>query len=105
MVDTPSPVTSLDLCSLVAVVFDDDGDLVVLLHDGTPAGAVQFEPGSGGGGGWAQLSAFGAERAASALLRYAAETRERAGLPPAQPVQPYAGPITHVRGGIASKFG
>jgi hypothetical protein len=67
-----SPVVSLDLRGINAVITEDEGDPILLIDDGD----VQIEFMSGMNGNW-QDAIRGAQRVASASLEFAAVLRRR----------------------------
>jgi hypothetical protein len=77
--ELPEVVVTLDLCAIRAFVIEDDGDLVLVVNDGEVA--VRFEAGAGDGSGWEAQSSLGADRIATAATSFAAEQRQRSGVP------------------------
>ena len=67
-----SPVVTLDLRYINAVITEDEGDLIMLVDDGD----VQIEFSSGMCGSWEQ-AIVGAQKVASTALEYAATVRRR----------------------------
>ncbi|MEV8513367.1 hypothetical protein [Dactylosporangium sp. NPDC051484] len=67
-----TPIVSLDLRHINAVIAEDEGDLIMLVDDGE----VMIEFTSGVGGSWEQ-AIIGAQRVASTTLQYAASIRHR----------------------------
>ncbi|WP_433613053.1 hypothetical protein ACQP2P_03085 [Dactylosporangium sp. CA-139114] len=67
-----SPVVSLDLRAITAVITEDEGDPILLIDDGD----VQIEFTSGMNGSW-DHAIIGAQRVASAALEFAAVLRRR----------------------------
>jgi len=67
-----SPVVSLDLRAIRAVITEDEGDLILLIDDGD----VQIELTTGMNGTWEQ-AIIGAQRVASVSLEFAAQLRRR----------------------------
>nr|BFE63678.1 hypothetical protein GCM10020063_082040 [Dactylosporangium thailandense] len=67
-----SPIVSLDLRAITAVITEDEGDPILLIDDGD----VQIEFASGMSGSW-EHAIIGAQRVASAALEFAAVLRRR----------------------------
>ncbi|WP_433082846.1 hypothetical protein ACQP1P_02940 [Dactylosporangium sp. CA-052675] len=67
-----SPIVSLDLRAITAVITEDEGDPILLIDDGD----VQIEFTSGMNGSW-DHAVLGAQRVASAALEFAAVLRRR----------------------------
>ncbi|UWZ37244.1 hypothetical protein Drose_02810 [Dactylosporangium roseum] len=67
-----SPVVTLDLRAINAIVTEDEDDLIMLVDDGD----VQVEFGSGLCGSWEE-AIIGAQRIASTALAFAAALRTR----------------------------
>ncbi|MER7275772.1 hypothetical protein ABT369_15050 [Dactylosporangium sp. NPDC000244] len=67
-----SPIVSLDLRAITAVITEDEGDPILLIDDGD----VQIEFASGMNGSW-DHAIIGAQRVASAALEFAAVLRRR----------------------------
>ncbi|WP_432984934.1 hypothetical protein [Dactylosporangium sp. CA-233914] len=65
-----SPIVTLDLRALNAVITEDEGDLIMLVDDGD----VQIEFSSGMNGKW-DHAIVGSQRLASVALEFAAHLR------------------------------
>ncbi|GGM34075.1 hypothetical protein ACFFX1_32940 [Dactylosporangium sucinum] len=65
-----TPIVTLDLRAINAVITEDEGDMIMLVDDGD----VQIEFGSGLNGTWEQ-AILGAQRVASTALEFAAVLR------------------------------
>jgi len=84
--ELPEVILTLDLCSIRAFIIEDDGDIILVINDGDVA--IRLEPFSGDGAGWEQRSALGAERIAAVATMFAAEQRERGGIPAQRDLPP-----------------
>lgn len=88
-----TPVATIDLRGVRAALYEDDGDLVMLVDDGE----VQIELNSGLAGTWEQ-AILGAERIASVATQYAEALRERrpvfTGPSPAAGANPHPAGVT-----------
>jgi hypothetical protein len=67
-----TPIVTLDLRYINAVITEDEGDLIMLVDDGDVQ--IEFTPGMCGS--WEQ-AIVGAQRVASTALEYAATVRGR----------------------------